>query len=398
ANPERTPMPKPDIRKMMIPLGPVVVFGASNFPFAYSTAGGDTASALAAGCPVIVKAHPAHIRTSILVHEAIKRAIKNSELPEAVFQHVEGGFEIGKALVQDPNTAAVGFTGSYSGGMALVEYGRDRKNPIPIFSEMGSVNPVIFLEGALAKDPATLSKSYAGSITLSMGQFCTNPGLMLAVESPALSAFVELLETELKQVKPARMLHPGILTAYNKRRKTATEQSGVAIAELEIKADAEEALPTLAFVKGAEFLKNPVLHEEVFGPYSLLVKCTDATQLEEVFQSVKGQLTTTIMATDEDLAANIKLIDTAKEIAGRVIFNGVPTGVEVCASMVHGGPSPATTDSRFTAVGIQSVRRWVRPVSFQSCPDAFLPDELKNGNPLGLLRFVNEEWTREKLS
>lgn len=395
AIPDRTPMPKPDIRKMVVPLGPVVVFGASNFPFAYSTAGGDTASALAAGCPVIVKAHSAHIRTSNLVFDAIKKAIAACSMPEFTVQHVEGGFEEGKALVQHPHTSAVGFTGSYSGGMALLEYGRERKHPIPIFSEMGSVNPVVFLPGKLKSEAEAVAKSYAGSITLSMGQFCTNPGLMIAVEDASLDSFLSTLEAEIRNVKPAKMLHDGILTAYNRRKQLAADQPGVELAEIEVETAEDEAKPTIATVSGNDFLANPLLHEEVFGPYSLLVKCSSMEQLLEVWKSVEGQLTTSIMATDNDLAANPEVIDIAREVAGRLVFNGVPTGVEVCASMVHGGPSPATTDSRFTAVGIQSVRRWVRPVSFQGCPDQFLPDALKNANPLGLLRFVNEVWTRD---
>lgn len=395
AIPDRAPLPKPDLRKMVVPLGPVVVFGASNFPFAYSTAGGDTASALAAGCPVIVKAHPAHIRTSKLVFEAIQKSIEACGMPAETVQHVEGGFEEGKALVQHPNTSAVGFTGSYTGGMALLDYGRERKHPIPIFSEMGSINPVIFLPEKLKTETEKLAVLYAGSITLSMGQFCTNPGLMIAIEDPSLDNFLQHLEAEVQKVKPAKMLHEGILTAYNKRKQQAIDQHGVLVADIDTETAVEEAKPTIAIVSGKDFLANPVLHEEVFGPYSLLVKCVDKNELLQVWKSVKGQLTTTIMATDSDLSNHPEIIDIAREIAGRIVFNGVPTGVEVCASMVHGGPSPATTDSRFTAVGIQSVRRWVRPVSFQNCPDNFLPDALKNANPLGILRFVDEVWTRE---
>lgn len=396
AIPDRAPLPKPDIRKMLTPLGPVVVFGASNFPFAYSTAGGDTASALAAGCPVVVKAHPAHAETSEMVYSAIKKAIVSTHMPEHVFQHVHGtSFASGKALVQADDTAAVGFTGSTVGGLALLQYSSQRKKPIPVFSEMGSTNPVVFLPDTLSKNAADLAAQYAGSITLGSGQFCTNPGLMLAIENDALHSFLDNLAKGIEATKPAKMLHAGIHTAYEKKSHAALEQNGVeVIQQSATQAQDIEALPTIAKVSGEAFLANPLLHEEVFGPYSLMVSCKDEQELIKVLKSVSGQLTTTVMGTDEDFAGHKNLLQLLPSIAGRVLFNGVPTGVEVCHSMVHGGPFPATTDSRFTAVGTNAVKRWVRPVCFQNCPDGLLPLALQNANPTAIWRLVDNEWKK----
>ena len=395
AVPDRTPLPKPDIRKMVVPLGPVIVFGASNFPFAYSTAGGDTASALAAGCPVVVKAHPAHAETSQMVYEAISKAVGSAMLPQAVFQHVYGDNETGRALLQHPATAGAGFTGSYGGGMALVNYARDRKDPIPVFCEMGSVNPVVIFPDALRVNAGKLVEQYAESITQSAGQFCTNPGVLLAVKGPDLDRFVQALSREVGTVQPARMLHAGIHRAYREKMEQALQQPGVVHEEGSMPAGAEEALPRIASVDAATFLENRLLQQEVFGPYSIVVRCNDMTQLYTTWTALKGQITTSLMGTEKDFADYAGMIHDAAGVAGRIIFNGVPTGVEVCASMVHGGPFPATTDSRFTAVGIQSVRRWVRPVCYQNCPDTLLPQALQNANPLHILRFVNNAWTRE---
>jgi alpha-ketoglutaric semialdehyde dehydrogenase len=396
ADPERTPLPKPDLRKMLIPLGPVVVFGASNFPFAYSTAGGDTASALASGCSVVVKAHPAHAQTSEMVYGAIKKAISACNMPADIFQHVNGtSFESGKALVQAKHTAAVGFTGSTGGGKALFDYSAQRKNPIPVFSEMGSVNPVIFLPDTLQKNAADLAVQYTNSITSSMGQFCTNPGLMLAVESPALRNFLDHLGKGIAAVQPAKMLHEGIHAAYEKKSHDALAQKGVTIVQQAATAAHNiEALPTIALVSGETFLTNPLLHEEVFGPYSLMVSCKNEQELIAVLKSVTGQLTTTVVGTVQDLTDHPQLVDLLPSIAGRILFNGVPTGVEVCASMVHGGPYPATTDSRFTAVGINAVKRWVRPVCYQNWPDSLFPLALQDANPLGIWRLVDNVWKK----
>ncbi|SDD71121.1 NADP-dependent aldehyde dehydrogenase [Mucilaginibacter pineti] len=396
AMPERAPLPRADLRKMLIPLGPVVVFGASNFPFAYSTAGGDTASALAGGCSVVVKAHPAHAETSEMVYSAIKKAIASCNMPENIFQHVHGNsFETGKALVQADHTAAVGFTGSTAGGKALYDYSSQRKNPIPVFSEMGSINPVILLPDTLQHNAKDLANQYTGSITLGMGQFCTNPGLMIAIESEGLHEFINHLGAGIEAVQPAKMLHAGIHTAYNKKSHAALDQTGVTLVKQAAKeANDIEASPAIASVKADVFLQNPLLHEEVFGPYSLMVICADEAELTAVLKAVSGQLTVTLMGTDTDFANHPALIQVLPSIAGRILFNGVPTGVEVCNSMVHGGPSPATTDSRFTAVGINAVKRWVRPVCYQNCPDNILPPALQNANPLGIWRMTDNEWKK----
>jgi len=393
AIPDKTP-PKPDIRKMLIGIGPVIVFGASNFPYAYSTAGGDTASALAAGCSVVVKAHPAHIQTSTLMATAIAKAIEFCKMPTAVFQHVTAdSFETGKALVQHPATAAVGFTGSFSGGKALYDYAAARPNPIPVFSEMGSTNPVLLLPNALETNAENIAKQYAGSITLGVGQFCTNPGILLGIASTSLDSFATTLATELALVAPSKMLHAGILKAYQLKSAKAIEQEGVSIHTNNIPSDTT-AQPLFASVAGEVFLANPLLHEEVFGPYAILVVCKNESELISIWETLKGQLTTTLMGTSIDFENHATIVQMAPQIAGRVLFNGVPTGVEVCASMVHGGPFPACTDSRFTAVGINAVKRWVRPVCFQNCPSSLLPNALKDENPLQILRLVDGEWKR----
>lgn len=393
AIPDRAPLPKPDVRKMQVPLGPVVVFGASNFPFAYSTAGGDTASALAAGCPVILKAHPAHAETSELVAGAIAIAIEKTGMPKNVFQHVHGSsFEIGKALVQHPVVKAVGFTGSYSGGKALYDYAAQRPDPIPVFSEMGSINPVFILPGALKSRGEKVAEQYATSITQSVGQFCTNPGLLISQDGPALNAFATQLGERMKKIAPGTMLHPGIASAFIKNRAKALSQNGVKLnAESEDQPQVNQGISTLASVSASDFLNNPILFEEVFGPYSLLVKAASMDELKAAVKKIPGQLTATIIGDEDELAQNADFIELVMEKAGRVIINGVPTGVEVCPSMHHGGPFPATTDGRFTSVGTDAIKRFVRPVSFQNFPDALLPAELKQSNPLGIWRLVNSE-------
>lgn len=396
ANPDKVPA-KPDLRKMLIPMGPVVVFGASNFPFAYSTAGGDTASALAAGGTVVVKGHPAHLQTSTLVAGAIEAAIVACNMPAHTFQHVtDSSFEAGKALVQHDETAAVGFTGSYTGGRALWDYAAARKNPIPVFSEMGSINPVVLLPDTLDVNTESVAKQYAGSITLGMGQFCTNPGLLIAIQGEGLNRFLDVLSKEIDAVVPAKMLHKGIHKAYFEKMEAALNQKGVKLVARSSATPGDmEAQPSVATVEAGVFLEDPLLHEEVFGPYSLLVICKDEAELKAVWRSLTGQLTTTLMGTDKDFATHHSLLDIAPSIAGRIVFNGVPTGVDVSASMVHGGPYPASTDSRFTAVGVNAVKRWVRPVCYQSCPDALLPDELKAANPLGIWRLVDNVWKKD---
>lgn len=399
ADTQRQP-PKPDLRKILIPLGPVVVFGASNFPFAYSTAGGDTACALAAGCPVVLKAHPAHAATSERVAEAIQKAAADCGLPDGIFIHLHGrSFGVGQALVQHPFTKAVGFTGSFEGGKALFDWAAQRPVPIPVFAEMGSVNPIFVLPQKLKNDPAAIATAYAASVTQGVGQFCTNPGILVSVQSPALDDFKKVLSEQIQKVAPAKMLHQGIAKSFHQKREDALAQPGVRIiATTDTEASATESMPTIAEVEATIFLKNPVLHHEVFGPFALLVTCTNEAQMQDVAEAMEGQLTTTIMATEDELKQNQKLIAALQAICGRLIFNGVPTGVEPVLAMQHGGPYPATTDSRFTAVGADGIKRFARPVCYQNWPDALLPDELKNNNPLQLWRTVNNTLTKDSTS
>jgi alpha-ketoglutaric semialdehyde dehydrogenase len=389
----------PDIRKMQVPLGPVVVFGASNFPFAYSTAGGDTASALAAGCPVIVKAHPAHARTSELVAAAISRAIEKSGMQKAIFSHVHGAsFETGKALVTHKHTRAVGFTGSYGGGKALFDWANQRKEPIPVFAEMGSINPIFLLPRKLKMHAAELAATCAGSITLGVGQFCTNPGLIIGAEGEDLENFIRELSGAIEKAKPGTMLHPGIAKAYVEKRGAALAQSQVStLAVSSTKPGNDQGTPTLASASATAFFNNPLLHQEVFGPYSLIIRCKDSGEMVQVANRLEGQLTASLMATDEDLLEHPDLVEAAQDICGRFILNGVPTGVRVALSMQHGGPFPATTDSRFSSVGADGIKRWVRPLCFQSWTDSALPDALKNRNPLGIWRTVNNQLTKDPI-
>jgi 2,5-dioxopentanoate dehydrogenase len=395
AIPDKAP-PKPDIRKMLVPIGPVVVFGASNFPYAFSTAGGDTASAFAAGCPVVVKAHPGHLRTGELMAKAILKAAKDCGMPEGIFANVYApGFEIGKNLVMHPNTKAVGFTGSYAGGKQLFDWANQRTSPIPVFAEMGSVNPVFLLQEKMSLSAVEIGKQYAGSITLGVGQFCTNPGIIVGIAGQDLNLFVDTLATEIKAMAPGKMLHTGIAKNYAEHKTASLSHKDVTtIATSELAADENQGAPTIAKTSGQAFLANPVLHKEVFGPYSLVVECSDSAELLAVAKSMEGQLTSTIMATEKDLIASQELVHFVETICGRLIINSVPTGVEVCLSMQHGGPFPASTDSRFTSVGSDAIKRFARPLAFQNYPDNLLPDELKNDNPLKIWRTVNDELSK----
>ena len=399
AIPNREPVPKPDLRKMLVPLGPVVVFGASNFPLAYSTAGGDTAAALAAGCPVIVKSHPMHAGTGELVASAIVKAAQKTEMPNGVFSNINSsGIEVGQQLVSHHGVKAVGFTGSIRGGRALLDLAAQREEPIPVFAEMGSVNPVVILPEALKKNGDNLAKTYAGSITLGTGQFCTNPGLLLGIKGDALNNFISTLSDEIVKIEPSCMLHPNIIGAYESNKAKALAQSDLkVVADYETDVQSNYARQTVTTVEGKIFLENTTLHQEVFGPFSMVVQCEDVKQLEEIISKLEGQLTGTLIADKNEASSYSGVIDELQNRVGRIIYNGVPTGVEVCPSMVHGGPYPASTDSRFTAVGINSIKRWVRPFSFQDWPDILLPDELKNENPLGLSRLVNNSNTTDKI-
>ena len=394
-SPERNP-PKPDLRKTRVPLGPVVVFGAANFPFAYSTGGGDTASALAAGCTVVVKAHPAHPRSSELVASAIHRAVSTQLLPAGVFIHLHGAsHEVGKTLVEHPFTKAVGFTGSQAGGRQLFDWACQRAEPIPLFAEMSSINPVFILPQGLATNREKWASDLASSITLGAGQFCTNPGLLIGIKNDALTQFSELLAASIRETEPVTMLNPGIFKNYVERRANALAQEPVeALAVAEKEAMFNQGVATLATVDASSFLQNRLLHQEVFGPYSLLVKCTDLDEMREVARQLEGQLTTTVLAGDDDLAQAGELLADIRERCGRLILNGVPTGVEVTAAMHHGGPYPATTDSRFTSVGEDAIKRFSRPLAFQNWPEQFLPDELKDENPMRIGRWVDSVYER----
>jgi NADP-dependent aldehyde dehydrogenase len=388
---------KADLRKMLIPLGPVVVFGASNFPFAYSTAGGDTACALAAGCPVIIKAHPAHAETSEMVSKIINGAAKDCGFPEGVFNHLHGAsFEVGTALVQHPLIKAVAFTGSYEGGKALFDLANQRKVPIPVFAEMGSVNPVFLMPQKLQQETDAIAAMLTDSITQSVGQFCTNPGIIVGIKGDELTAFLRLLGEGIKKTRPAKMLHSGIANSFYKKRAEALQQPNVSLmAQSSHEPSESDGIPTIATTAASEFLSNPLLHKEVFGPFSLVVQCTNEDEMITVARHMEGQLTATLMATDSEIKANSELTETLKEICGRFILNGVPTGVEVALAMHHGGPYPATTDSRFTAVGADGIKRFVRPVSYQNWNNHLLPQELKNENPLNLWRTVNGQLTNK---
>lgn len=400
AQPDRAPLPKPDIRKMLVPIGPVIVFGSSNFPFAYSVAGVDTGPALAAGNPVIVKAHPAHPGVSDLTAQAIVRAAQRTGMPDGTFSMLyDDRFEVGAALVKHPATKAVGFTGSYKGGMALFRLAQERDEPIPVYAEMGSVNPIIILPEYLKNNAAELGKTLAASVSLGAGQFCTNPGLVFTVKSEGLDAFQQSYQKEILQTPSATMLTAGICTNYYKLREEALEQPDVSqLAISKVRNDAQnQAEASIAVTSGKAFIANPKLHEEVFGPFSLLIVCEDAGELYEALSHLPGQLTATLIAEENEVKAYPKIVRRLARISGRFIMNGVPTGVEVCPSIHHGGPFPATADSKFTSVGRHSILRFVRPQSFQNWPDAFLPDELKNANPLGIFRLVDNIQTKDEV-
>jgi len=399
AQPQRQPLPKSDIRRMLIPIGPVAVFGASNFPLAFSTAGGDTASALAAGCPVIVKAHSSHPGTNELVSSAIIKAAKRTGMPEGVFSSVYLSHTDVIKFVQHPVIKAIGFTGSRDVGMRLFNAAVSRPEPIPVYAEMSAVNPVVLMEGALQTKTEKIAKDLAGSITLGVGQFCTNPGLVLAIDNEASKKFLQALATEITNTTPATMLNRNICKAYDQGVKSRGSRAEVlAKASKDANADKYEAQPIVHTVSAANFLGGKELSEEIFGPASLVVLCKDEKELLSILQSLEGQLTATVHATDADEKALVPVIDIITQKAGRVIFGGYPTGVEVCHSMQHGGPFPSTSDGRATSVGTAAIYRFVRPVAFQDFPDNLLPEALRNDNPLNILRLVDGEWTTKKIA
>lgn len=398
ALPERTPLPRADLRKMLVPIGPVAVFGASNFPFAFSTAGGDTASALAAGNPVIVKAHSSHLGTNELVASAIEKAAKKCNMPDGIFSFVIGnGSVTGMQLVKHPGIKAVGFTGSFNAGMAIYKAAvNERETPIPVYAEMSSINPVLLLPNKLKQDAVKVATQLSGSITLGAGQFCTNPGLLFLINDEAAQSFISALTAALQLVPAATMLNPAISKSYYEGRKTIAAQSEVSslFAGEEMSKECK-ATPALMQVSAADFIKNEKLQQEMFGPASVIVVCRDEAELELAIGSLHGQLTASIYAGEDDIKNFGVVIDMVAGKAGRVLFNGAPTGVEVCHAMVHGGPFPSTTDARSTSVGADAIKRFVRPVCFQDCPAALLPAALKNENPLKIMRKINGQYTRD---
>ena len=388
ALPERVPA-RPDLRLCKIGLGPVAVFGASNFPLAFSVGGGDTASALAAGCPVVVKAHNAHLGTSELVGRAIARAVASCKLPPGVFSMVIGeGRTVGQQLVAHPAIKAVGFTGSRQGGMALVRVASARYEPIPVYAEMSSVNPVFMLPQALAADNGALAQGFVDSLTMGVGQFCTNPGLVLAIAGPDTERFLAASATALQAKGGATMLTPGIHQAYQGGVAKLDALAGVRqLAVGQAGASACAATAALYACDAATYMTTPALEEEVFGPCSLLVSCRDEAEMLQVAQRLEGQLTATVHALAADQALAARLLPILERKAGRILFNGFPTGVEVAHAMVHGGPFPSTSDSRSTSVGAGAIERFLRPVCYQNLPAALLPAALADANSLGLTRM-----------
>lgn len=377
ALPDRQPMPRPEIRLMQMPVGPVAVFGASNFPLAFSTAGGDTASALAAGCPVVVKGHSAHPGTAEVVAEAIHAAILRCGMPAGVFSLIQGGNRrVGEAVVTHPAIRAVGFTGSLAGGRALFDLCAARPDPIPFFGELGSVNPMFLLPHALASRGASIAKGWAASLTQGAGQFCTNPGIAVVIDSPAATAFRDLARAAVEPTPAQTMLTDGIASAYRQGRDRIAAASGVQ-AILTSVCDLREATPYLFAVSGDDWLANHVLGEEVFGPLGLIVTVRDMAQMRAVAESLQGQLTCTLHLDEADHPEAGALLPVLARKAGRVLANGYPTGVEVCEAMVHGGPYPASTNFGATSVGTMAIRRFLRPVSFQNVPAELLPVDLR---------------------
>ncbi len=389
ALPDRAPLPRADIRQRQVPLGPVAVFGASNFPLAFSTAGGDTASALAAGCPVVVKGHPAHPRAGHLVAQAVTRAVAEAGLPGGVFSFLLGeGYELGQALVTDPRIKAVGFTGSRGGGLALVAAAATRPEPIPVYAEMSSINPVVVLPGALADgDVQALATAYVGSLTLGAGQFCTNPGLVFLPSGEAGDAFVTAAGNAVAEATGATMLTPGIAEAYTSGSAALRDADGVRVVAQG--SEGGEHAPAPQVVE-ATALRAPVT-DEVFGASGVVVRYDDPADLADSLAGLEGQLTATIHYSPADADAARQLLPVLEDRVGRILFNGWPTGVEVGHAMVHGGPYPATSDSRTTSVGSLAIERFQRPVAYQDVPAELLPEAVRDDNPWGLRRRIDGE-------
>jgi NADP-dependent aldehyde dehydrogenase len=390
AMPDRKPLPRSDLRLRNIPLGPVAVFGASNFPLAFSVAGGDTASALAAGCPVVVKGHPAHPGTSELVGRAVQAAVQSCGLPEGVFSLLPGAAETGAALVADPRIKAVGFTGSRGGGIALVNIANARPEPIPVYAEMSSINPVYLLPGALSARAQQIGRDFVGSLTLGAGQFCTNPGLVFALGGPDLDVFLESAADALQACASAPMLTPHIYQAYEEGVRALGGLNGVkTVARGRASDGPNRGQGALFAIEAHEFIADERFSHEVFGSSSLVVRCPDEETLFSVSEKLEGQLTATLHMSPKDDGLAHRLLPILERKAGRILVNGWPTGVEVCHAMVHGGPFPATSDARSTSVGTLAIRRFLRPVCYQDFPETLLPEELRHANGSALPKLLN---------
>ncbi len=398
ADPDRKPAPRPDIRRMLIPLGPVVVFAASNFPIAFSVAGGDTASALAAGCPVVVKTHPAHPATSEIVASLIAKAAQATGMPSGVFSMLHGrDHEINLSLVRHPLTRAVGFTGSLRGGRALFDAACARPDPIPVYAEMGSINPVFILPGALEARGAKIAEGLRNSVTLGVGQFCTNPGVAVGIAGPAIDQFARTAAGLFQDAAPGTMLYSNLRDGFEQGFKKFSSVRGVEVlarSKTPVDAKQTQVAPTLMATDAATFLANRTLSEELFGPATLLVRGKQKSELEEIARNLEGHLTATIHGTPDDLMEYRELVAILQRKVGRLLFNGFPTGVEVVPAMHHGGPYPATTDSRTTSVGTAAIERFARPICYQDFPQAALPEELRDENPRGIWRIVDGKRTR----
>lgn len=399
AIPERLPLPKSDIRQLLVPLGPVAVFGASNFPLAFSTVGGDTASALAAGCPVIVKGHEAHPGTSDLIAKAISKAIQICDMPVGTFSLLQGNSKtLGEALVKHSGIKAVGFTGSFTGGKALFDFANARQEPIPVFAEMGSTNPVFILPGILKDKSIEIATGMANSVAMGVGQFCTNPGLSFIQKSEETIVFYNQLKAKISKIPAATMLTPNIKKAFDsgiQKIKNIPELEELASGQAE---DApNSSSPKIFKTSINNFIKNHSLSEENFGPSSIIIESDSKEAIFEAARNLEGHLTATVFGNTNDLAEYGDLLTILELKVGRIVINGFPTGVEVCHSMVHGGPYPATTASQSTSVGTGAIKRFVRPVCFQDFPNSLLPEALKDENPLNIWRLVNASLTQSKI-
>lgn len=396
AMPQRTPLPRADLRQYRIGVGPVAVFGASNFPLAFSTAGGDTASALAAGCPVVFKAHMGHMATASVIADIVVRAAEATEMPRGVFNMIFGD-RVGEHLVKHPEIRAVGFTGSLRGGRALCDMAAARPHPIPVFAEMSSVNPLILMPQALARRGAAIAAELTASVTLGAGQFCTNPGLVLGIRSAALDAFVAHFKTAIAAAPAQTMLNAAGLQHYVDGVRKFADTQGMALLAAAPAHPGQASAELWQADAALLFQPDGRLQQEVFGPCTVLVVLEDADALRRAIDALQGQLTATLIADPEDLAEAAPLVAALEHKAGRLLVNGYPTGVEVCDAMVHGGPYPATSDARGTSVGTLAIDRFLRPVCFQNMDDALLPVALRNANPLGIDRLVNGARTRDPI-